>query len=271
MVTRGIVPRANGEGSIGTAKKHWEAGYFGMLDTCMRQKAYAVGDIAYSAHLPSWARLECVKTGTTAAQEPVTFTTVSAGGALIVDGSVLWIVDDIRDGTPVGAVRGSLYLPAGYVKANGATVQRTDYPRLVALADQHNLWTGDTAANAGLFGRGDGSKTMVLPNWADRMAQFATSAIGTSVSAGLPNITGYIIVRGVGDSGDGVLAGTAVDGAGAFSVQKADFVNRVPFSSGTHNDFGSSYKFDASHSNPIYGRGETVQPPAIKLIPIIRY
>ena len=81
MATRNYVPRANGEGSIGTAKKHWGAGYFGMLDTCMRPKAYAVGDIAYSAHLPSWARLECVKAGTTAAQEPVTFATVSAGGA----------------------------------------------------------------------------------------------------------------------------------------------------------------------------------------------
>lgn len=271
MATRGIVPRANGEGSIGMEKKHWGAGYFGTLDTCMRQKAYAVGDIVYSAHLPSWARLECVKAGTTGAQEPVTLATVSAGGTLITDGSAVWIVDDLRDGTPVGAMRGSLYLPAGYIKANGATVQRADYPRLVALADRHNLWTDDTAANAGLFGRGDGSKTMVLPNWSDKMVQFATSAIGTSVSAGLPNITGYIIVRGVGDSGDGVLSGTEADGNGAFSVQKADFVNRVPFSTGTHNDFGSSYKFDASRSNPIYGRGETVQPPAINLIPIIRY
>lgn len=28
MATRGIVPRANGEGSIGTEKKHWEKGFF---------------------------------------------------------------------------------------------------------------------------------------------------------------------------------------------------------------------------------------------------
>ena len=34
-------------------------------------------------------------------------------GQLITDGNAVWIIDDLRDGTPVGAVRGSLYLPAG--------------------------------------------------------------------------------------------------------------------------------------------------------------
>ena len=31
MATRGIVPRANGEGSIGTEKKHWGGGFFDKL------------------------------------------------------------------------------------------------------------------------------------------------------------------------------------------------------------------------------------------------
>ena len=35
-----------------------------------RSKTYAVGDIAYSKHLPSWARLECVREGTTGATLP---------------------------------------------------------------------------------------------------------------------------------------------------------------------------------------------------------
>lgn len=267
MATRSIAPRANGEGGIGTEKKHWGAGYFGMLDTCMRQKAYAVGDIAYSAHLPSWARLECVKAGTTGAQEPVALATVSGGGVLLVDGSVLWIVDDLRDGTPVGAVRGSLYLPAGYVKANGATVQRTDYPRLVALADQHNLWTGDTSANAGLFGRGDGSKTMVLPNWTDRMVQFAADGIGASVAAGLPNITG-----GMGIGGAGSDAGTWISSkaTGAFQNIHHPTVNRIQGTTIVEG-YTSNINFDASRSSPIYGASSTVQPPAIKLIPILRY
>lgn len=40
------------------------------LNLLQRSKTYAVGDIAYSKHLPSWARLECVKAGTTAATLP---------------------------------------------------------------------------------------------------------------------------------------------------------------------------------------------------------
>ena len=35
-----------------------------------RSKTYAVGDIAYHKALPSWARLECVRDGTTGATLP---------------------------------------------------------------------------------------------------------------------------------------------------------------------------------------------------------
>ena len=138
-----------------------------------RSRTYQVGDIAYHKALPSWARLECVKAGTTGATLPTQIEQmIQNGGAIVTDGTAVWIVDDIRDGTPVGAVRGSLYLPAGYVKANGATVQRVDYPRLVALADKHSLWTDDVTANAGLFGRGDGAATMVLPNLTGMFVRF---------------------------------------------------------------------------------------------------
>ena len=180
---------------------------------------------------------------------------------ILTDGTVVWIIDDLRDGTPVGAVRGSLYLPAGYVKANGATVQRADYPRLVALADKHNLWTDDVNANAGLFGRGDGAATMVLPNWTDRMVQLAGDSAGTSVTAGLPNITGqsFSFHNAAFDERKGAFIKSTQDGGRA-----------------TANNGGSTYyhvfvRFDASDSNPIYGASSTVQPPAIKLIPIIRY
>jgi hypothetical protein len=50
------------------------------INLLRRNRAYAVGDIAYSKNLPSWARLECVKAGTTAAEEPVAIASVSAGG-----------------------------------------------------------------------------------------------------------------------------------------------------------------------------------------------
>lgn len=235
------------------------------ISILQRSRTYQVGDIAYSKHLPSWARLECVKAGTTGAELPDKIKhALENGGVIIHDGTAVWIVDDLRDGTPVGAVRGSLYLPAGYIKCNGATVQRADYPRLVALADKHNLWTDDTAANAGLFGRGDGSSTFVLPNWTDRMVQFAGDGAGASVAPGLPNITGK-----VGQGNDSMFSSEFCKGAFQSSGENGGVKNQA---SNTWRPIDSGYAtFDASRSSPLYGHSETVQPAAIKLIPIIRY
>nr|DAY06330.1 MAG TPA: tail collar domain protein [Caudoviricetes sp.] len=233
------------------------------LNLLQRSRAYQVGDIAYHKSLPSWARLECVRAGTTGATLPTQIEQmVQNGGVMVTDGTVVWIIDDLRDGAPVGAVRGSLYLPAGYVKANGATVQRADYPRLVALADKHNLWTDDTAANAGLFGHGDGTTTMVLPNWTDRMVQMAMDSAGASVAAGLPNIH-------IKD------AGLCAFGEGYAKKQK----NGVIYTGKTGEDVAlvgqgrskQDIEIDVSTLNPIYGASATVQPAVIKLIPVIRY
>ena len=248
-------------------KKHLTAAMMSVISDAgiailQRSRAYQVGDIAYHKSLPSWARLECVKAGSTGATLPTQIEQmVQNGGVMVTDGTVVWMIDDLRDGTPVGAVRGSLYLPAGYVKANGATVQRADYPRLVALADRHNLWTDDTAANAGLFGRGDGSVTMALPNWTDRMVQLAGDNAGTSVAAGLPNITGEF-QWGKGVEGLGYCKG-ALDTFGFAARGDGGHMNTVS------NLLG--FKLDASRSNPIYGASATIQPPAIKLVPVIRY
>ena len=178
----------------------------------------------------------------------------------------MWIIDDLRDGTPVGAVRGSLYLPAGYVKANGATVQRADYPRLVALADRYHLWTGDATANAGLFGRGDGAATMVLPNWTDRMIQLAADGTGASVAAGLPNITGVIPID------TGIYGASVCDFVGAIYDTDEGMKYSHLYSNGGYGKSNHRImRIDASRANPIYGASDTVQPAAIKLIPVIRY
>ena len=224
-------------------------------------KAYSVGDIAYHKNLPSWARLECVTAGTTGNNANIFSKNVKAG-QYIIDGGVQWIIDDVRDGNRVGSVAGSLYLPDGYIKANGATVQRADYPRLVALADKHNLWTNDTANNLGMFGRGNGSSTFVLPNWIDRMMQFAAQG-GSTLAAGLPNITGQ-----VGQGTDSMFSSAFCTGAFRGSAENSPAKNAA----GGYRPIDSGYAvLDASKSNPIYGRSNTVQPAAIRLIPIIKY
>ena len=126
------------------------------------------------------------------------------------------------------------------------------------LADTHNLWTNDTTANAGLFGVSDGSTTMVLPNWIDRMAQMAASAAGASVAAGLPNITG-------------MLYGNVEIGSGGVGAFKPAHGASAGIAIGGGSYFTSNKEFDASLSNSIYGNSTTVQPPAIKQIPILRY
>ena len=252
-------------------KKHLAAGVKTLISDAgiailQRSKTYAVGDIAYHKALPSWARLECVKAGTTGAELPDKIKhTLENKGVIIHDGTVVWIIDDLRDGTPVGAVRGSLYLPAGYVKCNGATVQRADYPRLVALAERYNLWTDDVNANAGLFGRGDGAATMVLPNWTDRMVQLAGVGAGATVAAGLPNITGEF---------SSAYAGGWIgmyDSPKGSHTKVNDYSPRLGESNNAPSSYGTHYRFDASKSSSVYGASSTVQPPAIKLIPIIRY
>lgn len=227
-----------------------------------RNKAYSIGEIAYSSYLPSWARLECVKAGRTADTLPYPIFTVSSGGVLISDGTVTWIVDDIRDMTPVGCVRGSLFLPRGYIKANGATVQRADYPRLVHFIESNNLWTDDTTTNAGLFGRGDGSSTFVLPDYRERMMQYTEGSIGAKRGAGLPNITGNFFV----ETWTVILDEDVNDNA--FTIIEESAVE--PRYDNTNKHCGNIH-FNASSSNPIYGSSNTVQPPAINVIPILRY
>ena len=228
------------------------------LNVWHANRAYAIGDIAYHKNLPSWARLECVVAGTTGNNANI-FSKNMKVGQYIIDGGVKWIVDDVRDCNRIGSITGALYLPDGYIKANGATVQRADYPRLVTLADRYNLWTDNTAANAGMFGRGNGSSTFVLPNWIDRMAQFAAQS-GATIAAGLPNITGKIDYDHAGNH--------------SYLEKGCLYTDKTPNSTGGISGGETLYRgihIDASRSHPIYGNSNTVQPAAIRLIPIIRY
>ena len=66
------------------------------LNILQRKKKYDVGDIAYSASLPSWAYLECTTAGTTGETEP-DFSGVTTGRGVITDGTAEFTVRDIRE------------------------------------------------------------------------------------------------------------------------------------------------------------------------------
>lgn len=86
---------------------------------------------------------------------------------------------------------------------------------------------------------------------------------GTTLEAGLPNITGRLAIRAlktIYETGvfltqeNGALKSIAVDSA-------EDFSNLIVTEDGTAV-YGGSVSIDASRSNPIYGASDTVQPPA---------
>lgn len=159
-------------------------------------------------------------------------------------------------GTTIGDIFYRPFLMPGYVKANGATVIRTDYPNLVVYANDNNLWTSTPNTEPWKFGVGDGNTTMILPNYLNRVLQGGDSP--AVLEAGLPNITGqYYAVVGGGITVNGAFTGSWGDSQGQTSGGGG--YNRVHL------------VVDASKSNAIYGNSDTVQPPSIVLIPQIKY
>lgn len=116
--------------------------------------------------------------------------------------------------------------------------------------------TVSTTSPAALFG---GSWQEIAQNRVLMGASYAHTA-GTTVEAGLPNITGSFTTKTT-DIGGSPFSGDAnvlsAKGSLAFSEKSASY-------SGYTGHSGSQYdiQFDASRSNPIYGRSYTVQPAA---------
>ena len=162
------------------------------------------------------------------------------------------------DNTPVGDVVFRPFLKDGYVKANGATVNRADYPRLVAFANANNLWTSSPSTEPWKYGRGNGSTTMVLPNYVGRFIQGGDN-IGIK-QAGLPNITGMVNLS------NGAFL-WEVNGAFDYFEENDNTNPNGP----SEDKNSTAFTFNASKSNPIYGSSTTVQPPSITLIPQLRY
>lgn len=91
------------------------------------------------------------------------------------------------------------------------------------------------------------------------MGASSTHVAGTTVDAGLPNITGSFASNS--DEGGSPFCGSAsrlsANGSLTFIERRTDYGGYTKFSGSQYN-----IEFDASRSNPIYGASNTVQPPA---------
>lgn len=112
----------------------------------------------------------------------------------------------------------------------------------------------DPTSPAALFG---GTWQEIAQNRVLMGASYAHAA-GTTVEAGLPNITGSLIETEAESSPfRGSKASLSKSGALKFTEVNTDWGGYSSLSGSAYN-----IKFDASLSNPIYGRSTTVQPAA---------
>ena len=149
--------------------------------------------------------------------------------------------------SPIGAPQITLNygatLPVNCIWLEGAIVSRTTYSTLFGIY-------GTT------YGAGDGSTTFQLPDFRNRAIWGASSA--GYLAAGLPNITGE--VGAVGEySGRSKVSGAFKRGSLVFGFGGGDTVSAY------------NTTFNASNSSSIYGKSNTVQPPAIKVRVYTRY
>ena len=150
--------------------------------------------------------------------------------------------------TGVGLPYAGNSVPTGFLLCNGQAVSRTEYQNLFDVI-------GTT------YGNGDGSTTFNLPNLQNKFIEGAgTNAVGTVMSAGLPNITGSFDVYVYSPSiCNGSFAKTVMNSNSSSNIIDSSF---APF---------SRIDINANRSSSIYGNSNTVQPPAIVMNYIIKY
>ena len=122
----------------------------------LRNKSYAVGDIAYSPNLPSYAYLECTTAGTTGASEP-DFSSIKSG-VVILDGYAKFTIKTVCAKEYVDAltqdIKNRIRIESGTIelgeilKENGYSqyiafkepVKNTNYSVVISIAGNAAYW-----------------------------------------------------------------------------------------------------------------------------------
>ena len=166
-------------------------------------------------------------------------------GILVKNGVAVGAVGDkYFSNAPIGVIQAfsGTTAPNGYLLCDGASYKVADYPDLYAVIG--NTYGGDT-------------ENFNVPNLVDKFIQGSTTS-GTEKEAGLPNITGTFY--------HDTNATLSLSGA-FFSYTRGSSIN---LKNDDANKSSGYISFDASKSNSIYGNSDTVQPPALTMVYIIK-
>ena len=188
---------------------------------------------------------------------------INASGVLSATGG------GYSDYDPVGRVIFDVTLRDGYIKANGAMVAdaSTSVPSLLQFVQDNSatLLAADAAAyaaNVGLYLYDSGTDALTLPNYTGRVMQGGNSV--EAKAAGLPNILGNSNAKAV--LWEENIPTVAADSSLFWTN---GIIGEVL--GATINGCLAIAQIDASRANAIYGNSNTVQPPAINMIPQIKY
>lgn len=141
-------------------------------------------------------------------------------------------------------------VPDGWLLCNGASLAKASYPDLFAAIGY--TWGGS-------------GNTFYLPNYNGRHILGTTYAnnVGSTVSAGLPDITGYTEVRGIENQSNRISTGV-------FSVQTAANDAYSSHKPTEPNTIPGRLVFSASDSDSTYGRSSGVSVAAAYVLMIIK-
>lgn len=189
--------------------------------------------------------------------------TIPTKTSQLTNDSGFLISSDIKPMLPMGHLFAWPYQtpPDGAIQCNGSTYNRAlykdffDYATSKGWVKTEMEWQSIASANNGYcpyYSQGDGSTTFRTPKFAPFMqVAIASGDVGKYHRAGLPNITGRSDLGGIH---------SAINFGGAILTEH----NMGNATGATHVNAGGTQKvqitFDASRSDFIYGRSNTVQP-----------
>lgn len=232
-----------------------------------------VGDIRFlSGRENTGYILECVSSGTTGSTQPV-----------IIEEDAN-IIANYSDSGVVGRMRlifNSAEKDVDEVFATGVVYNRSSYPELweyvqlrAGLLIDEDEWQAKFIETNGKFvpyySRGNGSSTFRTPLLGGYIKGAETSGdLGEFLEAGLPNVTGYIQARKVGNEADTATYDTIFADGKVFQATDASGSYNIPVITSTTKPL-RQVNFSLARGNAIYGNSNTVTPETMVGIWVIK-